>query len=172
MVDWLKPKPKYDPLDDRAAFEQARRRPQQRFAPPERPQDFPPERGYNEESRFPPEMRRSHYDERPQLSERYQGKREEYREQYAPRQQAHENDYPDEYVPHARKRRSKIPLILTSITIALVIIGVVIAMINIIYVKNAGQTIQSLTMVHAEIVLVLLTVLINTLLTNRVGENA
>lgn len=53
---------------------------------------------------------------------------------------------------------------MVSASIALVIIGIVIAMINLLYVRNAGQTIQSLTMIHGEIVIVLLTVLINTLL--------
>ena len=169
MVDWLKPKPKYDPLDDRAAFEQARQRPQPRFDPPERPRDFPLERGYNEESRFPPEMRRTHHDERPQLSERYQGKREEYREQYSPRPQPHEDEYPDEGAPY-RKKRSKLPLVLVAVTTSLVALGTIIAAVNIVYVRNPGQIIQSITMLHGEIVIVLMTILINTLLTNRVGE--
>lgn len=113
-------------------------------------------------------MRRSHYDERPQLSERYQEKREEYREQYAPKQQS--NEYQDEYVPYSRKKRSKIPLVLTSVSIALVIVGVVIAVINLVYVRNPGQTVQSLTMIHGESVVILLTVLINILLTKRLGD--
>jgi len=49
-------------------------------------------------------------------------------------------------------------------TLVLVIIGVVIAAINFVYVRNAGQTIQSLTMIHVEIMLVLLCILLNTIL--------
>jgi hypothetical protein len=168
MVDWFKPskrKQEYDSLDDRQVFDRARQRPQQRFIPPENPRDFTPvpqQRGYDE-SQMPPDLRRVRRDDHPRLTERFQEQREEYREQYAP--QPPPQGYQDEYVPYSKPRKSKVPIILVAASVSLFFIGAIIAAVNIIYVKNPGQTIQSLTMVHAEIVVVLLTVLINTILT-------
>lgn len=102
-------------------------------------------------------------DDHPRLTERFQEQREEYREQYAP--QPPPQGYQDEYVPYSKPRKSKVPIILVAASVSLFFIGVIIAAVNLVYVRNPGQTIQSLTMIHAEIVVVLLTVLINTILT-------
>lgn len=168
MIDWLKPSKhrtdEYDPLDDPPAYAQARQRPQPRFDPPENPREFSPQqRRRIDESQLPPDIRRVHHDGHQHLTERFQEQREEYREQYAP--QPRRGEYEDEYAPQPRRKKSRLPIILVAVNVSLFLVGLIIAVINIIYVKNPGQTIQSLTMIHAEIVVVLLTVLINTILT-------
>jgi hypothetical protein len=146
MPEWLRPpKPKHDPLDDR----------QDQYRQPTQRQ---PAASYDE-SRLPPHLQRYHTQQRQPLSDRLQERREEFREHYGtppPELQS--------CVPPPPPRPSRFPLIVLVTTLVLVIIGVVIAAINFVYVRNAGQTIQSLTMIHVEIMLVLLCILLNTIL--------
>jgi len=156
MVEWLRPKkPQYQPQPP------PRRDPDWEYRNiPSNPPPAAVDRRGVDESQLPPNLRRYHTQPRQPLSDRLQERREEFREYYGT-----QPDQGQQYIPEPPPKRSKIPLILVSSNIALVIIGIVIAVINILYVRNAGQTIQSLTMIHGEMILVLLCVLINTLLT-------
>jgi hypothetical protein len=148
-LEWLRPKPKYDPLDDR----------QGQYQQPAQQQAPSPQRPAYDESQLPPHLRRYHTQQRQPLSDRLQERREEFREYYGTPPVE-----PQGFVPEPPARPSKFPLVVLIATIALVVIGVIIAIINFVYVRNAGQTIQSLTMIHVEIMIVLLCILLNTML--------
>lgn len=163
MIEWLKPKRKHDPLNyppremaRPPATEQEWQNWRRQNPPTPQPQ---PQRGYIDESQLPPHLQRGHYSQRPALSDRLQERREEFREYYGPPPET-----PAQYIPEPPAKKSRFPLIMLISTVALVIVGIVIALINFIYVRNAGQTIQSLTMIHIEIMIVLLCILLNTMM--------
>jgi len=151
MSDWRLPQRRNPPPQD--PYELERQSP---------PQQVPPQRGGFDESQLPPSLQKYHRGQRPPLSEKLQDRREEFREYYNP-----QGVPQGQYIPEPPPRKSRVPLLLTAVSVSLVLLGVIIAAINIAFVRNPGQTIQSLTMIHAEIIVVLVAILINTLLTER-----